>query len=128
MRVQDPESGNSSPDWIRHLFLHPIPLALRGLDSAQKLNGIAFEHFAAFLSRAYREHDYLLGRLHSIDRLIDIVCNSAGAEALHGIDVMALKQRGFMQILDREEPHLPSSNALIAELRNSITELSRGRS
>ncbi|HEY5215256.1 MAG TPA: patatin-like protein [Pseudolabrys sp.] len=102
--------------------------ALRGFDSAQKLSGIAFEHFAAFLSRAYREHDYLLGRLHSIDRLIDIVCNSAGAEALRGIDVVALKQRGFMQILDREEPHLPSSKALIAELRNGIEGLSRGRS
>jgi len=102
--------------------------ALRGFDSAQKLSGIAFEHFAAFLSRAYREHDYLLGRLHSIDRLIDIVCNSAGAEAVHGIDVVALKQRGFMQILDREEPYLPSSKALIAELRNGIKGLSRGRS
>jgi len=30
MRVQDPESGNTSPDWIRHLFLHPIPLVKRG--------------------------------------------------------------------------------------------------
>jgi hypothetical protein len=26
MRIPDPKSANTSPDWIRHLFLHPIPL------------------------------------------------------------------------------------------------------
>ena len=37
--------------------------------------------FAAFLSRSYRENDYLLGRLHAIDRLIDIVYDAAGLSA-----------------------------------------------
>ncbi len=45
-----------------------------------RLMGAAFNQFAAFLSRAYRENDYLLGRLHAIDRLIDIVSDAAGAE------------------------------------------------
>jgi hypothetical protein len=26
MRVPDARSANTSPNWIRHLFLHPIPL------------------------------------------------------------------------------------------------------
>ena len=37
--------------------------ALKTIECAQKLKGIFFEHTAAFLSRAYRENDYLLGRL-----------------------------------------------------------------
>src|SRR5882762_10366334 len=47
-----------------------------------RLKGTAFNQFAAFLSRAYRENDYLLGRLHAADRLIDIVRDAAGADAL----------------------------------------------
>ena len=55
--------------------------ALKGFDGIGSLKGIGFAHFAAFLSRAYRENDYLLGRLHAVDRLIDIVCDSAGIDA-----------------------------------------------
>ena len=51
--------------------------ALKGFDGIGSLKGIGFAHFAAFLSRAYRENDYLLGRLHAVDRLIDIVFQRA---------------------------------------------------
>src|SRR5262249_36583066 len=51
--------------------------SLAGFDGAASLKGTGFGHFAAFLSRAFRENDYLLGRLHALDRLIDIVCDSA---------------------------------------------------
>ena len=78
-------------------------------------------HFAAFFSRAYREHDYLLGRLHGIDRLIDIVCNAAGiAPDDGGIDVAALKRRAFALVLDAEEKALTESAALIRALRAAI--------
>jgi patatin-related protein len=98
---------------------------LHGLDWAQQVRGVDFEHFAAFLSRAYRENDYLLGRLHALDRLIDIVCNSAGADAVRDLDLVALKLRGFTHILDAEQMHLPNSKAMIAELRNGFEELAR---
>src|SRR5262249_13991608 len=49
---------------------------------AFRLKGAAFNQFAAFLSRAFRENDYLLGRLHCADRLIDIVCDAAGPDAV----------------------------------------------
>jgi patatin-related protein len=97
--------------------------ALKKIDRAQKLKGIAFEHSAAFLSRAFRENDYLLGRLHALDRLIDIVCDSAGPGVLSEADLLSLKKRGFIQILDAEAPHLPNSCELIAELRTGITAL-----
>src|SRR5205085_8932012 len=37
--------------------------ALKGFEGIGSLKGIAFAHFAAFLSRGYRENDYLLVRL-----------------------------------------------------------------
>ncbi len=95
--------------------------ALVRFDGADSLKGTAFGHFAAFLSRAYRENDYLLGRLHALDRLIDIVCDAAGKETqARRIDVLALKRRGFGHILDLEETKLGRSKTLIEALRRSI--------
>jgi hypothetical protein len=95
--------------------------ALKGFDGIQSLKGIGFGHFAAFLSRGYRENDYLLGRLHALDRLIDIVCDSAGIDpASTRIDVLALKKRAFTRILDVEAPHLTHSTELIAALRRCV--------
>ena len=100
--------------------------ALKDVERAQQLKGISFEHTAAFLSRAYRENDYLLGRLHALDRLLDIVCDSAGRDMVTEADLLALKKRGFMQILDAEAPHLPNSVELIAELRAGVAALGAG--
>jgi patatin-related protein len=98
--------------------------ALCGFEGIESLKGIGFAHFAAFLSRGYRENDYLLGRLHALDRLIDIVCDSAGVDATHKeIDVAALKKRGFTRILDAEEKHLTRSKELIAALRQCVAAL-----
>ena len=98
--------------------------SLDGFNSAQSLKGIGFGHFAAFLSRAYRENDYLLGRLHAIDRLIDIVCDSARIDAAHeGIDVVRLKQRAFTRVLEAEAPHLTESAELIDALRRRVAEM-----
>jgi patatin-related protein len=98
--------------------------ALKGYDGIESLKGIGFGHFAAFLSRGYRENDYLLGRLHALDRLIDIVCDAAGIDATEGqIDVLALKKRGFGRILDVEEKYLTHSNELLAALRRCVGAL-----
>ena len=95
-----------------------------GFEGIGSLKGIGFAHFAAFLSRSYRENDYLLGRLHALDRLIDIVCDSAGIDlAQSGINVRALKQRGFTLILDSEEKHLAQSADLIAALRRCVADM-----
>jgi len=84
------------------------------------LKGTGMAHFAAFFSRAYRENDYLLGRLHGIDRLIDIVCDAAGVGAEAGFDAVALKRRAFARVLDAEEKHLPRTAALIDALRRAL--------
>jgi patatin-related protein len=91
------------------------------------LRGVGFEHFAAFLSRAYRENDYLLGRLHALDRLIDIVCNAAGIDIDAHAEFTALKQRGLLQILAAEAPHLSHSGELIAQLQRLLLNETPGK-
>lgn len=95
--------------------------AIRTGGAAAMLKGIEFNAFGAFFSRAYRENDYLWGRLHGADRLIDIVASSVGGEgALAGEELAAVKRRAFHAILDAEEGRLPKIAALIAELRVEI--------
>jgi hypothetical protein len=95
--------------------------ALSEFSGSAVLKGIGFAHFAAFFSRAYRENDYLLGRIHALDRLIDIVCNSAKLDVeKQRTSIAALKLRGFTRILGAEEKFLPNSVQLIAKLRRSI--------
>jgi patatin-related protein len=84
------------------------------------LKGAAFNQFAAFLSRAYRENDYLLGRLHAADRLIDIVCDAAGADALTPDAIDAFKRHAVRRILDAEAPHLGTCADMIAKLRAAL--------
>ena len=97
---------------------------LNGFQGIESLRGIAFGHFAAFFSRAYRENDYLLGRLHAADRLIEIVCDSAGVDSTtdsgpiqHGcLQEESLHQDSSIP----EEKHLRHSAELIAALRGCI--------
>ena len=83
------------------------------------LKGIQFNNFGAFFSRAYRENDYLWGRLHGADRLIDITVSTAPRRLPAG-RVAAIKRRAFRAILDEEEPRLTAVSALIASLRNEV--------
>ncbi|WP_428684262.1 patatin-like protein [Sphingopyxis sp.] len=93
--------------------------AIRTGGASAMLKGIEFNSFGAFFSRAYRENDYLWGRLHGADRLIDIVASSV-AGTLTAEELAAIKRQAFHAILDEEEGRLPKVKALIAELRMEI--------
>jgi patatin-related protein len=98
--------------------------ALKGFQGIESLRGIGFGHFAAFFSRAYRENDYLLGRLHAADRLIEIVCDCAGTDAMGDqFNKIAYKKSVFTNILDSEEKHLRHSKDLIDALRRCVAEI-----
>ena len=121
-------SGQGAGEFNRILVDRLSPqdaLSLGRFSGSASLRGVGFGHFAAFFSRAYRENDYLLGRLHAFDRLVDIVCDSAGIAAgdKRRAAALAWKKRGFTTILDAEEEHLPNSAALIAALRQHIDTL-----
>jgi hypothetical protein len=97
---------------------------LKDFEGVKSLKGNGFDNFAGFFSRRYRENDYLLGRLHALDRLIEMVCDAAGAGAQYdGIDGLRLKRRAFERILNAEEPHLIHSKELIAELRRCVSDI-----
>ncbi|SNS71271.1 patatin-like protein [Sphingopyxis indica] len=95
--------------------------AIRTGGAAAMLKGIEFNSFGAFFSRTYRENDYLWGRLHGADRLVDIVASSVTGEgALAKEELAAIKRQAFHAILDEEEGRLPKVQALIAEIRGEI--------
>lgn len=93
--------------------------------AATTLKGIEFNNFGAFFSRAYRENDYLWGRLHGIDRLIDIVLSSMpGNLSAEQAEVLAIKKKAFAAVLEAEAPRLTRVQPLIAELRAEIAAIS----
>ena len=95
--------------------------AIRRGGAAATLRGIEFNSFGAFFSRAYRENDYLWGRLHGADRLIDILLSTINVGAVTtDIRRNAWKRRVFHAILTEEEARLPRIARLIASLREEI--------
>lgn len=92
-------------------------VALRTGGAGATLKGIEFATFGAFLSRAYRENDYLWGRLHAAERMIDIVLSSVTPTvSLPETIVSQLKTQAFQAILVAERPRLLHIQALIDEL------------
>ncbi len=93
--------------------------AIRDGGTAATLRGTEFYNFGAFFSRAYRENDYLWGRLHGAERMIDLVCSTIpdGPDETH---CLAVKRDAFLAICDEEEAHDNCSPRLIASLREEI--------
>lgn len=88
------------------------------------LMGSSFAGFGGFLSRAVRENDYLWGRLHAVDRLIDIVASTAGPEIRSaGVDIPAFKKRAFQLVLETEAPRLTRIEGLVGRLRDVLAGL-----
>ena len=90
--------------------------AIRG-GVAATLKGIQFNSFGAFFSRAYRENDYLWGRLHGADRLVDIVASSVELDPQL---VGQLKRDLLVAVLDEEQPRLANIPDLFETLKREI--------
>jgi patatin-related protein len=98
-------------------------VAIRGGGVAATLKGIEFNSFGAFFSRAYRENDYLWGRLHGADRLFDIVCSSTDlGDPAGDAQLRALKEGLLLAILDEEEARLKTVPDLFRTIRREIAE------
>ena len=85
------------------------------------LRGVEFYNFGAFFSRAYRENDYLWGRLHGAERMIDLV-GSTLDEPLPEADIRGFKRDMFLAILDEEEKRLLADPSLIGRIRGEVVE------
>jgi patatin-related protein len=95
--------------------------AIRSGGAEATLKGVQFNSFGAFFSRAYRENDYLWGRLHGADRLIDIAASALpeGAHLPAGM-VARLKREAFRAILAEEKPRLTAIPGLFERLAKEI--------
>jgi Protein of unknown function (DUF3376) len=94
--------------------------SIRAGGAQSTLKGIEFNSFGAFFSRAYRENDYLWGRLHGAERMIDIVL-STNTQALPIHAVNAFKHRMFLAILDEERGRLTQIPQLFDTLQREIS-------
>jgi patatin-related protein len=95
--------------------------AIRSGGAAATLKGIQFNSFGAFFSRAYRENDYLWGRLHGAERLIDIVASTLTPEQQLAPEAVAeLKREAFRAILVEERPRLTRIAPLFDELEREV--------
>jgi hypothetical protein len=89
------------------------------------LRGVEFYNFGAFFSRAYRENDYLWGRLHGAERMIDLVASALPKGSAFAADELhAFKREAFLAVLAEEEKRLQADPGLVPAIR---AEVLRGR-
>ena len=87
------------------------------------LKGAQFNAFGAFFSRTYREHDYLWGRLHGAERMIDIVCSALPDDAMLTAErLQVLKRRAFAAIVAAERPFLTNIEPLLDDVARVILD------
>tara|TARA_R110000824_G_scaffold366730_2_gene555555 strand:+ start:67830 stop:70289 length:2460 start_codon:yes stop_codon:yes gene_type:complete len=95
--------------------------AIRQGGARGTLMGRDLGHFAAFFSRRARENDYLWGRLHAADRLVDIVASAGLSNQPKDVQRFShIKARLFRAILKAEAPFLKEVPDLLADLEREI--------
>ena len=94
-------------------------LSIREGGTAATLRGIEFYNFGAFFSRDYRENDYLWGRLHGAERMIDLLASTVtggvSAESLR-----AGKRAAFLAVLEEEENAGRCQRGLVEQIRAEV--------
>jgi len=95
--------------------------AIREGGTAATLRGIEFYNFGAFFSRDYRENDYLWGRLHGAERMIDLVASTVGG-AVPDATIRAGKRAVFLAVLDEEAAAGRCQQGLIEQIRLEVRE------
>ncbi|PLK22870.1 DUF3376 domain-containing protein [Porphyrobacter sp. TH134] len=95
--------------------------SIREGGTAATLRGIEFYNFGAFFSRDYRENDYLWGRLHGAERMIDLVASTVGGTVpVH--TVRSAKRAAFLAVLDEEDRAGRCQRGLIDQIRLEVRE------
>ena len=77
-------------------------------DARSKLRGVAIMHFGAFFRRAWRENDYLWGRLDGAERLLWLLGDPSDQSA----------KEAFQAIAAEEEPSLTKAGPLIERVKD----------
>ncbi|QIQ86095.1 patatin-like protein [Erythrobacter sp.] len=85
------------------------------------LRGVEFYNFGAFFSRFYRENDYLWGRLHGAERMIDLVASTLES-GLPPDTTRRFKRAAFLAILDEESEAGRCGAGLLGTIRAEVEE------
>jgi patatin-related protein len=101
--------------------------AIRAGGAESTLRGREFFSFGAFFSRAYRENDYLWGRLHGAERMVDLLA-SGSEQPLDEATLREFKRDAFLAILEEERDRLVAEpglvDGLVAEVEAAIAQAS----
>ena len=95
--------------------------SIREGGTAATLRGIEFYNFGAFFSRDYRENDYLWGRLHGAERMIDLVASTVPG-GMRAERIAAAKRAVFLAVLGEEEIAGRCQRGLIDQIRGEVHE------
>ncbi|WP_324075715.1 MAG: patatin-like protein [Erythrobacter sp.] len=95
--------------------------SIRDGGTAATLRGIEFYNFGAFFSRDYRENDYLWGRLHGAERMIDLIASTANS-GMPTERLQAAKRAVFLAVLEEEEIAGRCQRGLVDRIRLEVHE------
>jgi hypothetical protein len=96
-------------------------VSIRSGGTSDTLRGTEFYNFGAFFSRSYRENDYLWGRLHGAERMIDLVASTVD-NGLDEATITSTKRAAFLAILDEESAAGRCAKDLIAKLSREVKD------
>jgi patatin-related protein len=117
-----PEEGLTEFDPVKVDRISPDDAtSIRKGGTAACLRGVEFFNFGAFFSRAYRENDYLWGRLHGAERMIDLVTSTLDM-AMEPDEIARFKREAFLVILGEEEGRLNADPTLVQTIRTEVAE------
>jgi hypothetical protein len=115
------DGGGDELDEIKVDRVSPDDCMALASVGGRHLKGAQFKAFGAFFCRAYREHDYLWGRLHGAERMIDLVVSSLPEAARPTGQVLAgIRREAFRAIVTTERPHLNGIDDIFAALAAAL--------
>ncbi len=105
-------------DEVRVDRISPLDCDMLHKDGKSPLMGDKLYNFGAFFSRKARENDYIWGRIHAANRLVDFLCSAVGIENMNpDFDVEALRRRLITNIANTEAKHTHHSADLLERLK-----------
>ena len=115
-----PDEGMNEYDRVKVDRISPNDAqSIRGGGSRATLRGTELFNFGAFFSRAYRENDYLWGRLHGAERMVDLICSTLDSE-MNPMHCIRFKRDAFLAILDEELDAARIKPELLVSLRDEV--------
>ena len=90
---------------------------------AAKLEGVSYGHFGAFFEKAWRENDYLWGRLDGAELVLRLLSRQSGSD----LDLTGHLKSALTAILDAEKQPLTQIDPVWQALKEQVTQIQAGR-